>query len=118
MAATPRPLSADSSIGAWLEHPVGGPIIRDMLTQAGQDPDVRRPVRCPAIKRLVKLGRGSFTTEMLDELVGRVEAGDIPTPALTESDVGAPAEPVEISATDERAEWTEQITPGRFTGRR
>jgi NAD(P)-dependent dehydrogenase (short-subunit alcohol dehydrogenase family) len=117
MAATPRALSADSSIGTWLEHPVGGPIIRDMLTQAGQDSDVLRPVRRLAIKRLVKLSRGSFTTEMLQELVRRVEAGDVPAPALTDSDVGAPAEPVEISAADERAVWTEQITPGRFTGK-
>jgi NAD(P)-dependent dehydrogenase (short-subunit alcohol dehydrogenase family) len=114
MAATPRPLSGDSSIGAWLEHPVGGPIIRYMLAQTGQDPDVLRPVRRLAIKRLVKLSRGSFTTEMLDELVRRVEAGDVPASAPT---AGAPAEPVETSAATEPAEWTEWITPGRFTGK-
>jgi hypothetical protein len=71
----PPSLSGDSSIGNCLEHPVGGPIIRDMLTKAGQDPGVLPPVRRLAIKRLVKMSRGSFTTEMLDDLVRRVEAG-------------------------------------------
>ncbi|HEU4541392.1 MAG TPA: SDR family NAD(P)-dependent oxidoreductase [Jiangellaceae bacterium] len=122
MAATPRPLTGDSSIGTWLEHPVGGPIIRDMLAQAGQDPDVLRPVRRLAIKRLVKLSRGSFTTEMLDELVRRVDAGDVPAPAGAESEAAfeadaAAAEVAAAAGVAERPEWTEQITPGRFTGK-
>lgn len=112
MSATPPPLSGDSSIGTWLDHPVGGPIIRDLLAQAGQDPDVLRPVRRVAIKRLVKLSRGSFTTEMLDELVRRVEAGDIPREATDPV-----ADAAASTSTVEQPEWTERITPGRFTGK-
>ena len=53
--STPKPLTGDDSIKTWLEDPVGGPIIRDMLTQAGQDPSVLRPVSRLALKRLIKL---------------------------------------------------------------
>jgi NAD(P)-dependent dehydrogenase (short-subunit alcohol dehydrogenase family) len=117
---TPPPLSGDSSIAAWLEHPVGGPIIRDLLAQAGQDADALRPVRRLAIKRLVKLSRGSFTNDMLDDLVRRVEAGDIPEAASAAAAAGQPETPAagaEAGARAvERPEWTEQITAGRFTG--
>lgn len=112
MTTTPRPLSGDSSVGAWLDHPVGGPIIRDLLAKAGQSPAALRPVRRLAIKRLVKLSKGSFTDAMLDELVRRVEAGDVPATADIDADSSVEAErPVE------RPEWVEQITPGRFTGK-
>ena len=122
MTSTPPPLTADSSIGTWLNHPIGGPIIRDLLAQAGQDPDVLRPVRRLAIKRLVKLSRGSFTTEMLDELVRRAEAGDVPTSATDRSEApsdagGTAAGTPASTALAERPEWVEQITPGRFTGK-
>ena len=30
-------LSGDSSIRTWLDDPVGGPIIRELLAQSGQD---------------------------------------------------------------------------------
>ena len=30
---SPTTLSADSSIAAWLAHPVGGPILRDLCRQ-------------------------------------------------------------------------------------
>jgi NAD(P)-dependent dehydrogenase (short-subunit alcohol dehydrogenase family) len=116
---TPPPLSGDSSIAAWLDHPVGGPIIRDLLAQAGQDADALRPVRRLAIKRLVKLSRGSFTNDMLDDLVRRVEAGDVPeTASAAAGQPETPAADAEAAAhAVERPEWTEQITPGRFTGK-
>lgn len=34
--AKDKALTAKSSIGAWLKHPVGGPILRDLLAQGGQ----------------------------------------------------------------------------------
>ncbi len=109
------PLTADSSIATWLEDPVGNAILTDMLAQGGQTPEVFKPVRRLAIKRLVKLSRGAFTQEMLDDLVRRAAAGDVPQ--------GAPAAPTpEVDAASASAstpalrEWTERIDPGRFTG--
>ncbi|MGW4931080.1 SDR family NAD(P)-dependent oxidoreductase [Agromyces sp. NPDC004153] len=119
--STPKPLTGDDSIKTWLEHPVGGPIIRDMLAQAGQDPSVLRPVYRLALKRLVKLSKGQFSQQMVDDLVARAAAGDVP--------VGAPAAAVEADdASDEavadaagtpveRPEWIERLDQGRFAGK-
>ena len=74
----PKPLTGDSSIADWLADPAGNAILTQMLAQSGQTPEVFTPVRRLAIKRLVKLSRGSFTQEMLDDLVARAAAGDVP----------------------------------------
>jgi NAD(P)-dependent dehydrogenase (short-subunit alcohol dehydrogenase family) len=109
---TPTTLSGDSSIATWLDHPVGGPIIREMLAQAGQSADVMRPVRMLAIKRLVKLSKGAFTQEMIDGLVARVEAGDVPEGAAAVEVVEETAD-----APVEREPWVERIDSGRFSGK-
>ena len=105
-------LSGDSSISAWLAHPVGGPILRDLLAQSGQSADALRPVSKLAIKRLIKLSKGAFTQELIDTLVARVEAGDVP-------EGGAPVEAVEETADApvEREPWVERIDSGRFSGK-
>ena len=107
------PLSGDSAIADWLADPAGNAILTDMLAQGGQTPEVFKPVKRLAIKRLIKLSRGSFTQEMLDELVRRAAAGEVPegvtpTPVEATDDEGAPAVPLR--------EWTERIDQGRFTG--
>jgi NAD(P)-dependent dehydrogenase (short-subunit alcohol dehydrogenase family) len=114
-------LSADSSVGTWLDDPTGGPILRDLLAQAGQSADVLRPVRKLALKRLVKLSKGTFPPELIDELVRRVAAGEVPAAAAT--DAAAPAAspasaPVAAGpAPIERPEWVERLDAGRFTGK-
>jgi len=116
MAPSPTTLSGDSSVGTWIDHPVGGPIIRDLLAQAGQSTDALRPVRRLAIKRLVKLSKGQFSQEMIDTLVARAEAGHVPETAGGNT----PAETVSESPADaaaERPEWVERIDSGRFSGK-
>jgi NAD(P)-dependent dehydrogenase (short-subunit alcohol dehydrogenase family) len=115
---TPAPLSGDSSIKTWLEHPVGGPIIREMLAQSGQDADVLRPVSRLAIKRLIKLSKGQFTQEMIDGLVARVAAGDVPAGAATAADSASTDADgsAEAASAVEIPEWTEKVTNGRFAG--
>ncbi len=75
------PLTADSSIATWLDDPTGNAILTDMLAQGGQSPEVFKPIKRLAIKRLVKMSRGAFTQEMLDDLVRRAAAGDVPSGA-------------------------------------
>ncbi|MET0296458.1 MAG: SDR family NAD(P)-dependent oxidoreductase, partial [Microbacterium sp.] len=110
--STTTPLSGDSSIADWLADPAGNAILTDMLAQGGQTPEVFKPVRRLAIKRLVKLSRGAFTQEMLDDLIRRAAAGDVPEGTAT-----APST-VDADAADETPlrEWTERIDGGRFTG--
>lgn len=120
--STPKTLSGDDSIKTWLEHPVGGPIIRDLLAQAGQNPDVLKPVQRLAIKRLVKLSKGQFSQEMVDQLVARAAAGEVPAGAADAS-VEAPEPTTESpDAVDavpevERTEWVERLDQGRFAGK-
>jgi NAD(P)-dependent dehydrogenase (short-subunit alcohol dehydrogenase family) len=112
------PLTADSSIATWLEDPVGNAILTDMLAQGGQSPEVFKPIKRLAIKRLVKMSRGAFTQEMLDDLVRRAAAGDVPGSAAgghAAQPVAAPDEAASESAVRLR-EWTERIDEGRFTG--
>jgi len=113
IAAT-RPLTGDTSIADWLADPAGNAILTEMLAQSGQTPDVFKPVRRLAIKRLVKLSRGAFTPEMLEDLVHRAASGDVPAhaPAAVASEQ-APAAP----AAPAPREWTERIDQGRFTGK-
>jgi NAD(P)-dependent dehydrogenase (short-subunit alcohol dehydrogenase family) len=111
---SPTTLSGDSSIATWLAHPVGGPILRDLLAQSGQSAEALRPVSKLAIKRLVKLSKGAFSQELIDSLVARVEASDVPESA----DVVVDAV-VEETADDpvEREPWVERIDSGRFSGK-
>ncbi|GAA1761139.1 SDR family NAD(P)-dependent oxidoreductase [Agromyces humatus] len=121
---TPKTLTGDDSIKTWVEHPVGGPIIRDLLAQSGQDPDVLKPVQRLAIKRLIKLSKGRFSQQMVDDLVARAAAGDVPSgsdvPATTGSAAGESdvADAAAASAAEvERPEWVERLDQGRFTGK-
>jgi len=117
--STTKTLTGDDSIKTWLEHPVGGPIIRDLLAQAGQNPDVMKPVQRLAIKRLVKLSKGQFSQQMVDDLVARAAAGDVPAGAADAAT--ATPEPTTESADAvpevERPEWVERLDQGRFTGK-
>ncbi|MGO4783782.1 SDR family NAD(P)-dependent oxidoreductase [Cryobacterium sp. W22_MBD10_FK3] len=116
---TQNTLSGDSSVGTWLDDPSGGPILRELLAQAGQSADVLKPVRRLALKRLVKLSKGTFPPELIDELVRRVAAGEVPAStdaaAATVAPDAAPVAPA--PAAIDRPEWVERIDNGRFTGK-
>lgn len=117
---TPKTLTGDDSIKTWLEHPVGGPIIRDLLAQAGQNADVMKPVQRLAIKRLVKLSKGQFSQQMVDDLVARAAAGDVPAGAAdvpATGETAGEADSAETTPEVERPEWVERIDQGRFSGK-
>ncbi|KQO95800.1 SDR family NAD(P)-dependent oxidoreductase [Leifsonia sp. Leaf264] len=115
--STSAPLTGDSSIKTWLEHPVGGPIIREMLAQSGQDPDVLRPVSRLAIKRLIKLSKGQFSQQMVDDLVARAAAGDVPAGSTDAADAASlTTDTEEVVPVVEAPEWVEKVTGGRFAG--
>src|SRR6187402_1581311 len=67
-------LSGDTKIGDWFDHPQGGPVLREMLEENGQNEAVMKPVRRFAMKRLIKMSKGQFTQEIIDELVAKAEA--------------------------------------------
>ena len=104
MVRKDRPLTAKSSIGDWLNHPVGGEIFRAMLAEAGQDEKVLRPARMLSLQRVAGMSQGMMSQEVVDDMVLRANGGLAPV----ESD-----EPEEAAP----GAWVERITPGRFDGR-
>lgn len=93
-------LTANSSIGDWLDSPVGGPLIQNLLGQAGVTADSLAPVRGMPLQQLVTLSQGKMPQSVVDDLVLQANGGVVPE------------EPEETDA--EGGRWQERVTPGRF----
>ncbi|WP_341976460.1 SDR family NAD(P)-dependent oxidoreductase [Microbacterium sp. LWO13-1.2] len=91
-------LTAQSTIGEWLDDEVGGPIVRALFAQTGADPELLTPVLGLPLQQLVVLSQGAMPQSVVDDLVRAANGGEIPTESGTTG-------------------WAEQITPGRFTGK-
>lgn len=92
-------LSGKSSIGEWLEHPEGRPLIEELLAASGREPADLAPVSGLPLEQLVELSQGAFSREAVDDLVLRANGGVMP-----EVDAAASG-------------WQERIVPGRFDGK-
>ena len=104
MANNDKPLTGKSSIGDWLNHAVGGPLIREMLAKGGQDESALKPVRLFSLQRMVALSKGQLSQEAVDGLVAAANGGVTPAEEADNDDVAAPGA------------WTERLTAGRFAG--
>ncbi|QUH03613.1 SDR family oxidoreductase [Saccharopolyspora erythraea] len=96
----PEPLTARHPVGEWLEHPLGGPLLRELLAPAGFDERVLAPVSRLPLRELVTLSQGRLPQDVVDDMVVRVNGGAVP-------DADAEA----------AAGWRERPVPGRFDGR-
>lgn len=92
-------LSGRSSIGEWLGHPEGRPLIEELLAGSGRDAEALAPVSGMPLEQLVELSQGAFSREAVDDLVLRVNGGVMP-----EVEGVAPG-------------WQEHLVPGRFEGK-
>lgn len=109
-------LSGDTKIKDWLAHPQGGPVLRQMLAEAGQDEGQLKPVRGFAMKRLIPMSKGQFSEEKIAELVAMAEAYDPNSaPAAPEGVAAVVAHPEEDEY--ELPEFEEKVTDGRFAGK-
>ncbi len=102
--AKDKPLTAKSSVGEWLKHPVGGQLLRDLLAQGGQTEKALAPVKLLSLQRLVSMSNGMLPQEIVDDMVVKANGGVAPV-------ASADDEP------EEDTDWKEQITAGRFTGK-
>ena len=107
MAKKDKPLTAKSSVGEWLKHPVGGPLLRAMLAEGGQSESALTPVKLFSLQRLVAMSQGMLKQEVVDDLVAKANGGVAP---VEEDDEDEDADAA-------AAAWVEQIVPGRFTGK-
>lgn len=96
---SPNPITARSTVGEWLDHPVGGPLLGDLLAAAGKDAAALQQVRALPLERLVELGGGLVTHDAVTDLVRRANGGVVPEE--TAAHAGG---------------WRERIVPGRFDG--
>jgi NAD(P)-dependent dehydrogenase (short-subunit alcohol dehydrogenase family) len=92
-----KPLTAHSTIGEWLDHPKGAPLIQGLLAQAGVGEEMLAPVRGLPLQQLVALSQGQLPQSVVDDLVLQANDGVMP-------------EDVETG-------WVEKVAPGRFEGR-
>ncbi|MBE1875546.1 SDR family NAD(P)-dependent oxidoreductase [Myceligenerans pegani] len=98
-------LTASSTVGQWLDHPVGGPILTAMIARGGGSADALAPARNLPLEQLVTLSQGKFPAEMVDALLTAYrEAAPDDAAAGAGQSAAAPAA------------WAEEITPGRFAG--
>lgn len=92
------PLTASSTIGAWLDSEVGGPLVRGLLAASGAGEEALAPLRGLPLQQLMALSQGQMPQSVVDDLVRAANGGVIPEEA-------APAG------------WVEKTTPGRFSGK-
>lgn len=114
--AKDKALSAKSSIGAWLKHPVGGAIMREMLAQGGQTESALAPVKLFSLERVASMSGGRMPQEMIDDMVRRANDPNALAAAPAATDDGADDEDEEEAAPVAEP-WVERITPGRFDGK-
>ncbi|MFE7015897.1 SDR family NAD(P)-dependent oxidoreductase [Streptomyces sp. NPDC057651] len=111
-------LTPNSPLRDWLSDPAAGQVLRGLLASQGQSEQALAPALGLPLEQLVKMSGGKFPPELVDVLVTAAETGRVPEglPTAPPADTAAAAEPdlgVEIGAPEP---WTEQITPGRFSG--
>jgi NAD(P)-dependent dehydrogenase (short-subunit alcohol dehydrogenase family) len=95
---TDHVLTAHSTIGEWLDSPVGGDLVRGLLAQSGASEETLAPIKGLPLQQLVPLSQGQLPQSVIDDLVLKANGGVMP-------------------AEDESVGWKEQVTAGRFTGR-
>ena len=92
------PLTASSTIGAWLDSEVGGPLVRGLLAASGAGEETLAPLRGLPLQQLVALSQGQMPQSVVDDLVRAANGGVIPEEAAPTG-------------------WVEKTTPGRFSGK-
>src|SRR4051794_30522232 len=91
-------LTAQSTIGDWLNDPTGGELVRGLLAQAGATAESLAPVLGLPLQQMVALSQGAMPQSVIDDLVRAANGGEIPTD-------------------DAPTGWVEKTTPGRFAGK-
>jgi NAD(P)-dependent dehydrogenase (short-subunit alcohol dehydrogenase family) len=92
-------LTANSTIAEWLAHPVGGPLVRGLLSQAGVGEEVLAPISGLPLQQMVVMSQGQMPQSVVDDLVLRANGGVMP------------------EDTGETSGWVEAVTSGRFAGK-
>ncbi|MDL9977955.1 SDR family NAD(P)-dependent oxidoreductase [Microbacterium sp. ASV49] len=90
-------LTANSSIGDWLNDPVGGELVRSLLAQSGANAEQLTPILGLPLQQLVAMSQGAMPQSVVDDLVRAANGGELPI--------------------EDEATGAEQVVPGRFAGK-
>ena len=104
MARQDRPLNGQRTIKEWLDHPKGGPIMKEVFARAGIEDSAIAQMLAVPLGALPGLSRGSFPQELADELI------------LAANDGVAPEEAAPLGATGARFEGKVAIITGAGSG--
>lgn len=91
-------ITANSTIGAWLAHPVGAQIVHGIAAQAGMDEHALGVLRKVPLGLLIASSQNA-PAGLIDSLVEQANSGRVPTDAEAAG-----------------LAWAEKITAGRFHG--
>jgi hypothetical protein len=75
------PVSATNTVREWLDHPVGGVLLRAALGGPNFDEEVLQPAFGLPLRQLVALSGGRFPQSTLDDLLTKVGGGAAPQDA-------------------------------------
>ena len=62
-------LTSESTVAEWLDDPIGGFLVRDLLRHIGRDETLLAPVQAIPIQHLVPLSQGRLPQSVVDDLV-------------------------------------------------
>ena len=106
-----QPLTIDSLIGDWLDHPAGHTVMIDLLARRSPDARALYAVRKLPLSSLVTLSNGVVTTDYLDLMV---EAANR---LMDESVQPATAHLFPSAPPPAPNDWVEPLVEGRFDGK-
>ncbi|MCM6762037.1 SDR family oxidoreductase [Rathayibacter sp. ZW T2_19] len=84
-------LTSKNTLQQWLDDPVGGRILRELLTHAGHSEESLQPARHLSLRAMVEMGGDAFPQELVNAMVEQANGGVIPreeTDDAPESAVG------------------------------
>ncbi len=104
MAHRDLPLNGHRTIKEWLEHPTGGPVMREVFSRAGVEEAAIAQMMSLPLGGLPGLSQGRFPQELVDQLI------------LAANDGVVPEEEAPLGATGARFEGKVAIITGAGSG--
>lgn len=80
-------LTSKATVGTWLDHPVGGELLRGLLAQGGQSAEALAPARSLPLRQLVAMSNGALPAEVVEHLVRGANGGELPAEETEEDEV-------------------------------
>lgn len=78
MSDSAAPITAQNTIKEWMDHPLGGPVMADLLKNMGIDDSVMGQVERISLEALAGFSQGKIGEEQVNDLVRAANGGVLP----------------------------------------